>query len=125
MRHKASEKSRERLGRAGRRAATFGSGGWLGVPVHGEGTGHGDHAGAVAAATIAAAIATLWSLPQGGPMDLLSSRKWASMSSMPSASLAASNTCFGSYQWTAQPRASAAAASALRYITQSATFRAR
>ncbi len=46
-------------------------------------------------------------------MDFLSWRKWASRSSIPSASLAASNTFFASYQWTAQPRASAAAASAL------------
>ncbi len=39
---------------------------------------------------------------------------WMGKSSMRRAALAASNTFFASYQWTAQPRASAAAASALR-----------
>src|SRR5256885_1138257 len=74
------------------------------------------------AATSAAAIASLWSLFQGGPIAFLNLTKCASMSATRSTSLAASNTFFASYQWTAQPRASAAAASALRYITQSATF---
>jgi hypothetical protein len=43
------------------------------------------------------ARATLWSLLQGGPMDFLIWRKWASRSAMRSASLAALNTVFASY----------------------------
>jgi len=74
---------------------------------------------------MAAAIARLWSLSHGGPTTLRTWRKCVSRLSTPNAWLAAPITLFASYQWTGQARASAAAARALRYITQSATFCAR
>ena len=51
-------------------------------------------------------------MPHGGPIDFLTRRKWVSRFSTCSASDAAANTVFRSYQWMVQPRPSAARASA-------------
>ena len=62
---------------------------------------------------------------QGGPSDRPIACRKALMSAPPSAAAAWWNTCARSYQWTDQPRASAAAARASRYMTESATVCAR
>src|SRR5215469_11955556 len=86
---------------------------------------HGHRAHPRVPATRAAAAASLCFACQGGPTDRPIVCRKASIFLPPSAAVASRNTCSRSYQYTDQPRASAAVAKASLYITESATFAAR
>src|SRR5260221_4976723 len=73
----------------------------------------------------AAAAASLWMACQGGPINRPMAFRNASTSSMPSAAAPSRSTRSPSYPYTDQPRASATAARAWRYMTESATVCAR